>query len=73
MEDIKGYILESGISAPYDYYIGGSHLQRWEKQSNVTATKDNAKVYKTEKSAQNSADRINKYTTDYNFYVIESR
>lgn len=73
MSEIKGYILESGISVPYDYYIGGSHLQRGEKQPNVTSTKDNAKVYKTEKAAKNAADRINKYTTDYNFYVIESR
>lgn len=72
MDGIKGYILESGISVPYDYYIGGSHLQRGEKQPNVTACRDKAKVYKTEKSAQNAANRINKYTTDYNFQVIES-
>lgn len=48
MDEIKGYILESGISVPYDYYIGGSHLQRGEKQPNVSACRDKAKVYKTE-------------------------
>lgn len=73
MNEVKGFIIESGISVPYDYYIGGSHLQRGEKQPNVTSDKSKAKVYKTEKSAQNAADRINKYTTDYNFYVIECR
>lgn len=73
MEKIKGYILISGISVPYDYYIGGSHFQRGEKQPNVTADMSKAKVYKTEKSAQNAAGRINKYTSDYNFYVVESR
>ena len=65
------FILRSGDKEPYDYYVGGSHFLRGEKQPNETPILQEAKKYHTEQAAINAMNRINKYTPDFVFYILE--